>query len=422
MIVPTEGGINALRAAAIEVETGTRHTLLEGIGAPRYLPSREAPHLGHLITGYDSNLIAVPFKLDTLEVGTPVPVLQGVAGIGGLVFFGVSPAGTLAFSAAAAQSGAALVAPSQLTWVDRQGNEEPLTTPVQGYYEPRISRSGDRIAVGVSTGQRGDLWVHDVGRETLTRLTFGKPVNRFPVWSERDERIYYASASSLLASDVEILSSLSDGSGTAQPLFPPGEQRASVPQSISSNGELLANTTPPPSSTGGGDGSTQIWSVKVGADGTAVGETEDFLDARFAHQQARFSPDGRWVAFGSNQSGRPEVFVARFPDGSGLTQISTVGGSLPRWGSDGRELFFRNGDQLLAVDTETSEASVQAGTPHVLFSGPYREEYDVHPDGKRFLMMKPTQVETAGPATTVLHGIVNWREELTERVPLDEVR
>jgi serine/threonine-protein kinase len=151
-------------------------------------------------------------------------------------------------------------------------------------------------------------------------------------------------------------------------------------------------------------------------------KAQPFLRTQFNESAPRFSPDGHWLAYVSDESGRYEIYVQPYPGPSGKWQISTDGGVEPAWNSSGRELFYRQGDKMLAVDIST-QSGFSAGKPRVLFQGPYEPSpgsnpnYDVSPDGKRFLMLK--QVEQDQPATQI-NVVLNWFEDLKRRVPTEK--
>jgi eukaryotic-like serine/threonine-protein kinase len=146
---------------------------------------------------------------------------------------------------------------------------------------------------------------------------------------------------------------------------------------------------------------------------SSSGEPEVFLDSPFTKAEALFCPNGRWIAFQSNDTGRDEVYVVPYPGPGGRSQVSTDGGTSPRWARSGRELFYRNGDKMMAVDVDTG-ATFRVGTPKMLFekSG----AYDVSPDGQRFLMVRP--VSTSRTQTNEMDVVVNWFTELQQRVPV----
>jgi Tol biopolymer transport system component len=166
-----------------------------------------------------------------------------------------------------------------------------------------------------------------------------------------------------------------------------------------------------------------IWVLRMGDPSAGSGQVrkaQPFLRTRFDEAVPRFSPDGRWMAYISDESGRYEIYVQPYPGPGGKWQISTEGGTEPAWNPNGRELFYRSGNKVMAVDIATQPGFV-AGTPRMLFEGRYRSapfpiaNYDVSPDGQRFLMVKPSEQEQAVP--TQINVVLNWFEELKQKVP-----
>jgi Tol biopolymer transport system component len=180
--------------------------------------------------------------------------------------------------------------------------------------------------------------------------------------------------------------------------------------SWSPDGQLLAFTEVNPNT------GYDIWVLRMGDR-----KAQPFIRTPFNESVPRFSPDGRWLAYVSNESGRNEIYVQPYPGPGGKWQISTEGGTEPVWNPNGLELFYRNGDKMMAVDIAT-QPSFAAGKDRMLFEGPYEPapitnpNYDVSPDGQRFLMLKPT--EQAGAAPTQIIVVQNWLEELKQKVPV----
>ena len=343
--------------------TGERTVVIETGRDARYLPT------GHLVYALNEVLLAVPFDLYERRVtGGPVPLIEGVARAN-------------AFSSAAAQfsvanNGLLVYAPAEsfapvvtgvatlrtLVWVDRQGQEEPLPVPPRGYAYPRLSPDGTRVALDVRD-QEADIWIWNLARPALSRFTFVPGLDRFPAWSPDGQRIAFSSTRDGIATNVYWKAA--DGTGAVEPL------------------------------------------------------TEESAGAGFP---TSFSPDGRWLAYESDESGQLEIYVRPFPDvdGGGLWQVSTGGGTQPLWARNGRELFYRNEAALIAVAVQT-EPNFTPATPEVLFEreyagGPGGRSYDVSPDGEQFLMIK----ESSGEVTTAPQRFVvvqNWFEELRQRVP-----
>jgi Tol biopolymer transport system component len=355
----------------------------DGGSFPQYSPS------GHLLYVQSGNLMAVPFDATTLEVtGTPVVVVEGAT------TFGLSNTGSLVY-ALNPQSRATLV------WVDRQGSVEPLPASPQGYGHPKLSPDGRRILVQIQTGTDRNIWTYDIGRDAMPRLTF-EGANFWPLWTPDGQRVLYASNRPKTTWDI--VARAADGSGAEEAVLTrPGDQ---VPRSMSPNGEWLAYTE---AST---DTSQDIWLFPM----RSKGEPRPFARTAALESEPMFSPDSRWLAYVSNESGRSEVYV-RPLEGAGKWQVSTDGGVEPRWGPNGREVFYRNGGKMYAVDV-SAESAIAVGKAHLLFEGPYSlsqigsPNYDVSRDGRRFLMLKP---EAAAPPPVNI--VMNWFDELKRLVP-----
>jgi hypothetical protein len=169
-----------------------------------------------------------------------------------------------------------------------------------------------------------------------------------------------------------------------------------------------------------------MWLLSLAGGAPTDAKGQPFLQSQFSKALPQFSPDGRWVAYQSDETGRYEVYVTPYPGPGGKAHVSNEGGTTPRWSRNGRELFYRNGDKMMAVDIQTTPA-FRAGAPKLLFEAHYFEgrgtghfsaSYDVEPDGKRFLMVKPAAEQNAGSGQ--LHVVVNWYEELRRRVPAEK--
>jgi eukaryotic-like serine/threonine-protein kinase len=237
----------------------------------------------------------------------------------------------------------------------------------------------------------------------MTRFTF-EGVNGSPTWTPDGKRIAFGSTKE---GQQNLFWQLADGSGGLERLNIAEHREA--PISWSPNGQLLAFVDIDPTT------SRDIWVLRM-----SDRKAQPFLRTTFNESGPRFSPDGRWLAYVSDESGRYEVYVQPYPGPGGKWQISTDGGTEPIWNRNGRELFYRSGDKMMAVDIATQPSFI-AGKPRMLFEGPYLPapgtvpNYDVSPDGQRFLMLKP--VEQAGAAPTQINVVLNWSEELKRLVP-----
>jgi eukaryotic-like serine/threonine-protein kinase len=252
--------------------------------------------------------------------------------------------------------------------------------------------------------QESQTWLYDPSRETLTRFTFEGSGNINPVWTPDGKRIAFQSNKE---GPFNLFWQLADGSGGLERLTT--SKYLHAPHSWSPDGQLLTFIEINPAT------GIDIWVLRLGDR-----KPQPFLRTRFNEAAARFSPDGHWLAYISDESGRFEIYVQPYPGPGGKWQISTEGGTEPVWNRNGQELFYRSGDKMMAVDIAT-EPGFAAGTPRMLFEGRYElapfpiANYDVSPDGERFLMLKPS--ESAETAPTQINVVLNWFEELKRRVP-----
>jgi Tol biopolymer transport system component len=379
--------------AVQSVGAGQRRNLIQGASQPRYAPS------GHLVYAQGGSLMAVPFDPQRLEVtGTAVPVVEGVlqSPVAGAAQYSLSATGLLVYV-----SGGVQATQLSLVWVNRHGAEEPVAAPERAYFAPHLSPDGRRVAVGI-TESEFQTWLYDLSRETLTRFTFEGNYNPVSVWAPDGKRIAFESNKE---GPPNIFWQLADGSGGVERLN--NSEYIQVPMSWSPDGKLLAFIEVNPTT------GVDIWVLRMGDR-----KAQPFLRTPFSEGAPRFSPDGHWLAYISNEAGHYEIYVQPYPGPGGKWQISTEGGTEPLWNPNGRELFYRSGDKMMAVDI-TTHPGFAAGKPRMLFEGPYElspvqtDDYDVSPDGQRFLMLKPAE----RTAPTQINVVLNWFEELKRRVP-----
>jgi serine/threonine-protein kinase len=392
---------------ALSLSTGERKLVLRGAIQPRYASS------GHLMYAVGTTLYAVAFDPRGLEVtGDPVPVVEGVSPSTAASNYAVSAGGALAYVV-----GGAAQTQRVLVWVDRDGREELIGAPPRYYILPRLSPDGTRIAL--IGGDDGDIWIWDLGRETLKRLTFSPRRESSPVWSPDGRTVFFASEQE--DGDWDLAGQLADGAGEPTRLV--RHRGALLPQSVTPDGAgLLVG-----SAAADDDVKKALYIVTeniVWFDTAGKAEPRTLLDSESKFLNAAVSPDGRWLAYESNELGAPEIFVRPFPAlHSGLWQVSTGGGTRPLWSRDGKELFYLDASTffLTAVAVEPREEALSIGRPEVVIRKAYvnalmARTYDVSPDGRRFLMIKeatPEQDDADGQIVLVQ----NWFDELRRLAP-----
>ena len=389
------GSLDTAQIAVVSLQTGQRTSLGNG-----FFPLYSAT--GHVIyaqTG--ATMWAAPFDESSLETtGAAVPVLEGVRIEGaGSVQFSLSKSGSIAYI-----RGGMAESARTLVWVGRDGDEEPLANAeARAYTGVQMSPDGARVVLEVEgTESLEDLWVYDVVGETTTQLTFDPAADMWPLWTPDSQHVvWYSEREGPLA----LFRRRVDGTGQAANIAP--LLFGQLPYSITPDGEILLYQVM---------GSETGWDIGrlslVGDPGL-----QPLLAEGFGERQPRISPDGRWLAYTSDQSGEPEVFVMPFPDvqAGGPWRVPRAGGEQPVWSPDGREIYYRQGSTVWAASVETSPAFVTTDWRE-LFSGPYRRAtgfhthtYDIAPDGERFLMIRESESEMRGSQIRVVQ---NWVEEL----------
>jgi len=383
------GGVGVL-----SLETGEFRLLVERAGGGRYAPT------GHLVFARSGALLAVPFDTETLAVTGPESViLEGVQ---------MGPTGPLLPQAVFSHDGTLVYAPGsphadavRPVWVDRQGNVQPLGMPPRSYGNFSLSPDGRRLAIVIADPNR-DLWIQDLERGTLIRLTSGAEIGTSEWWN--DERIVFHWRTHPTA---QIFWIPSDGSGEPEPLT----TERFVAASLSPDRQLLAGFRQDPVT--GQD--LYVLALKGNQ------PPQVFLRTRFTEAGPTFSPDGRWIAYGSDESGEYEIYVRPYPGPGAKWQISTEGGEHVVWSRDGKELFFRNGQKWMSVAV-TLTPEFKAEKPRLLFKGPYvmigNQSYDVTTDGQRFLVLEPLEQGTV----TYLNVVLNWFEDVKRKAGQAPVR
>jgi len=397
----TPGAAGTASTAMLDLGNGRITNLLAGASDAQYLSSGYLVFAGGMSNLADS-LSATPFDLERAKpTGPPVLVAETVSSS----FFGsnydVSANGTLIY----ARNSIRIAGGVTLSWVDRNGVEESLGAPPRNYFYPRVSPDGTKIALDIRQ-QESDIWIWDIVRRTMTRLTTDPRVDRFPAWTRDSRAVIYTS-------DRE------DGPNVFR-------------QSITS--------TDPPQRLSSGPSSKAVMSVTPDGGSVIVRETSPnynlmllplaggaglspLVVTPFLEQNGEVSPDGRWMAYEANESGTFQIYVRPFPNvNAGRFQISRESGTQPMWSRDGRELFFRSNDGIMSAPVRAG-ADWTADAPALVFRrrlGPQNaiggaaRAYDMGLDGRLLMTTTVTPDETTGPVITV---VTNWIEELKQKAP-----
>ena len=413
--IVTTGEADTSQVAFVDVTTGRRKTLVSGSQAEYVDVSRGiGKAAGYLTYVAASTVRVVPFDPVRLEsLGTPVPVVERVlTKPRGAANYAISRAGTLLYMTGAVDQ----TTPRSLVWVDRKGHEEPIGAPPRAYGTPRLSPDGTRVAIEIYD-QNTDIWIWDFARETLRRLTFDPGGEGMSVWTPDGREIIYEAGGQ--AGVPNLYRQAADGSGAVERLVTSATPQ--WPTAITPDGAHVVGFDP-----------TGVIFVPLTrptirpqhgpARDIGRATLEPPVDTHFEGHFADFSPNGRYLAYHSPESGRDEIYVRPFPRvDSGLWQVSTAGGTRPVWARSGRELFYLDASNALtSVQVNASEPTFSAGKPATVFETKYVESnpsrhYDVSADGQRFLMIKDGPANpNAMPASLVV--VEHWFEELNARV------
>ena len=389
------------RIQAVDLETGEVTELTAGTH-PRYSAT------GHLLfISDDATLLAAPFDVESLELTVAaVPVAEDLVVLGfGVGFFAVSETGKLVYRTGTG-AGAFLVP----VWVERDGNVREIDPGWRTQGNPTwssvaLSPDNSRLAVSILDSEgRFDLWVKQLDAGPLSRLTFEGTQNMRPTWSPNSQSLTFVSNRE---GDYRLWTKRADGSGTADLVL---DREAQIWEGLySSDGTWLVFRDGPTTA-------ADIYAIRPGVDSVAV----PLEVTEFQERSVALSPNGRWLAYVSNRSGRDEVYVRPFPDaGASLQQVSADGGVEPVWAHSSRELFYRNGANELVTVEVTDDPTLRVGQQEVLFSmedyltSNGHPMYDVSPDDQRFVMLR---VGAEGVDDTELILVENFFEELRERV------
>jgi len=337
-------------------------------------------------------LMARPFNASVLRFTGPAaalaPNITPLAGQSG--YFSVSNAGVLAY-----QPSPGLTS-DELSWISRAGQKLGTVGEAGMYSNPAVSPDGSRVAVGVGNPGQRNIWVYDLKRGTDARFTFSSADDTGPIWTADGSRIFF---SSTRGGNRDIYEKAATGQGGEQLVFHSFDQTKYV-NDVTPDGRYAIYDT-------GIGRADELWTLPLLGDGKPA----PFVQGGYGAHSASFSPDGRFVAYASSETGRMEIYVETFPQRTGKWQISSSGGAGPSWRRDGKELYYLAQDgQLMAVPVDTDGASIQPGVPKALFPARvipisiWRNIYAPAPDGQRFLMLTPAGEAKPQPITVV----VNW--------------
>jgi len=385
-------GGRAARVGLFDTATGKSRVLLEDANNAHYLRS------GHLVFGRGNEIWATAFDPSRSEiVGAPRRMIEQVWA-GGFYYstlFTASDNGVLAYAPAGAQAGR-----RSLVWVDREGRETPLTRETRAYAAPRLSPDGKSILVRIAEDTT-DIWVYEIERGALTRLT-SEGYEDGPLWTADGKAFIYPSnksgAPALYRQPVA-------GKGEAVRLGTGG--RTQYPETLSKDGTTIVVTQMDPKS------GLDLFLLPLGRDAALV----PLLVTDNSEYAADLSPDGKWFVYVSRASGRPEINVRSVAGGGDEWRVSLNGGTEPRWSRGGGEIFYREGLRMMVAEVRT-EPAVAISKPRALFEGLYEVmdgpiNYDVAPDGRRFLMVKMERSE----APSELRVVTGWDQELRKTLP-----
>ena len=372
--------------------------LLRASCRPWYAPRTDSHPQGYLLYIREATILAHPFDAAREELtAEPFPIAENVYSGGNRQScdFSVSTNGVLTYRQGYGQS------TSQITWFDRQGKKLGTLGDAGLYGGLNLSPDGERLAfraVDPQTENR-DIWVWELRRGVATRLTFHEATDRSPVWSPDGTRIAFFSDRD---GTPTIYQKPANGAGEAEPLFE--ETGVFFPSHWSRDGRYLVYTDV--------RSPINVFALPLQGDREPIPVTQ----SEFTETGGSLSPDGAWIAYGSNESGSVEIYARPFPEGEGRWQVSTDGGRVPVWSEAGGEIFYFSGnrDKVLAVPVKTG-SSVEAGVPKVLFELeqplPSLSTFDVTADGQRFIMAVPAE-EDANPPIIV---VTNWQQALVKQ-------
>jgi len=385
------------KIVALSLGTLEQKIVVEGGTFARYVPT------GHIVFGRSGTLMAVPFDAKKLEVtGAAIPILEGVLGAPtfGSVQYVFSQTGTFLYV-----SGSAGGEEELPIWIDREGKESPISQHKRDYFDIRLAPDGTRLAAAIMDGPNLDLWILEIERDMFTRLTFEEAVDQNPRWSPDGKWIVFASNRG--KSNLNLFRQLADGTGEAERLTT--SDNPQFPMSFSPDGSNLLFVEGSPKTL------ADIMYLRLDA---AERKPEVFLATPFMERAPAVSPDGKWIAYASNESGEFEIYVRPFLRPGAKVKVSAGRGGFPRWSPDGKEIFYRDEGKIMAASVSVQDDTFSAKNPQRLFEvkrDAYSGPLDVAADGNRLLFYRPVgDAKEQSQQPTV---VVNWFEELKAKAP-----
>jgi eukaryotic-like serine/threonine-protein kinase len=384
-ILLTDSKLSAFSIVALRVATGESRLLIPNALNATYTP-------GYLMYYSSGSLWAAPFDAKTAQLtGPAVVIAQDVAGRNFFAHYAVSATGTLVYA-----PGAGITATRNLVWVDRKGAATKIDAPAEDYIDPSVSPDGKHFVICLRNGTEQALAVYDVGRGVMMRMSGNHLRNAAPIWAPDGKTLYFDAGGR--GAKLGIYRMPADGS-VAPVLVREMSSNAHITSIVGDKASLMLNdpTT-----------NTDLWMLSL--DGR---DLKPFRKTSATERQGSFSPDGTYLAYSSDESGRSEVYVEQASASGARWQISTNGGEQPRWSRKGNEIFYRNGTKMMSVTVQSSPFS--AAKPVELFDVDYDRGgavagYDVTPDGQHFLMTAPEH-----PNPTEIRVVVGWPEELKQQ-------
>jgi len=378
----------------VNIETGERKNIIKGASTAKYIKT------GQIIYSKSGTLYSVPFDLDELEVkGPPVPVVDGVNGdlTSGTMHYSISDNGTLTYIPGDVEGG------NRTLYLINENGEKTIDIPPDNYIEPRMSPDGKEIALVIRKNTGFDIWIYNMERKTLRKFTFGGQ-NRTPVWSSDSKRIAFMRV--LPSNEVGIFIKNADGSDKEEEVYHSNSR--TYLDGWSRDGSILLVQL-----LGGSGNQTDIYYLKLNGEKRLY----PYLSTRNDEYTSSFSPDGKWVAYLSSETGSYQVYVQSFPDKNGKQQVSTKGSSTVVWAPDGKTIYYESNSIIYGIPITLSN-NIIAGKPKEIIRGlsllsvDSGHTFDVSSDSKYILTTKPAK----GSVNQKLVVVVNWFEEIENRV------